>query len=298
VFRALVWDAVASGFDRASADERDRAVREGRRSFWRAFWGLAVLAGVAEAAVLVEKSAVVFHTGVVAAIRRPEILASVVSESRYGDLLGWRNLALLTLVGGGFVTWSGEAGRAPSRERRWPVLLLAVPAVTALTLLASQGHASQARLAPLSIAADAAHLTAAAIWIGGLPCLAVIALRAPRALPGTGRAVAAAALARFSRVAVWSVGVLVLTGVARLAGELNSPAELWSTAYGRCIVAKSALLLPLLVLGDRNRRAIATFARRAPDQTRLRTIGRRVQVELAIALAIVAVAALLVAEVP
>jgi copper transport protein len=298
VFRALVWDAVASAAYRSNADERDRALRDGRRSFWRAFWGLAALAGVAEAAVLVEKTAVVFHTGVIGATRRPDILATIVSESRFGDLLGWRDLALLALVGLGFVIWSAEAGHAPSGERRWPALLMAVPAVTALTLLASQGHASQAPVAPLSIAADAAHLSAAAIWIGGLPCLAVIALRAPRALPDTGRAVAAGALARFSRVAVWSVGVLILTGIARLAGELSSPAELWSTAYGRCIVAKSALLLPLLLLGNRNRRAIAAFARRAPDQRRLRTIARSVQVELAIALAIIAVAALLVAEVP
>ena len=298
VFRALVWDAVASAAYGSNADERDRALRDGRRSFWRAFWGLAALAGVAEAAVLLEKSAVAFHTGIIGAMGRPDILTRVVSESRFGGLLGWRDLALLALVGVGFVTWSAEDGRAPSPGRPGPALLMALPALTALMLLASQGHASQAPLAPLSIAADAAHLTAAAIWIGGLPCLAVIALRAPRALPDTGRAVAAAALARFSRVAVWSVGVLILTGVARLAGELSSPAELWSTAYGRCIVAKSALLLPLLLLGDRNRRAIGALARRAPDQRRLKTIARRVQAELAIALAIIAVAALLVAEVP
>src|SRR4051812_25818600 len=83
VFRALVWDVVASAAYRSNADERDRALRDGRSLFWRTFWGLAALAGVAEAAVLLEKSAVAFHTGLIGAMSRPDILTRVVSESRF-----------------------------------------------------------------------------------------------------------------------------------------------------------------------------------------------------------------------
>jgi putative copper export protein len=171
--------------------------------------------------------------------------------------------------------------------------------VAALTLLADQGHASQAPLAPLSVAADATHLGAAAIWVGGLPCLIAVLLRAPKALPDGGRALASATLSRFSRVALWSVVVISVTGLARMTGELSAPAQLWSTAYGRDLMLKATLLAPILILGRRNRRLVAAFAGGlTPSAARLRTVARDVRMELMIAGGIIAIAALLVAQVP
>jgi putative copper resistance protein D len=142
-------------------------------------------------------------------------------------------------------------------------------------------------------------MTAAAIWIGGLPCLAAVLFRAPRTLPGGGRKLASATLARFSRIALWLVAIIVVTGIVRLAGELSSPAQLWSTAYGRSIVLKAALLCPVLLLATRHRRLIGALAGAvAPTAARLRAVGRTVQMELAIAAVIIAVAAVLVAQVP
>ena len=91
--------------------------------------------------------------------------------------------------------------------------------------MAAQGHASQAPLAPLSVAVDATHLTAVATWIGGLACLVAVLLGTPRALPGAGWTLASATLSRFSRVALWSVAVIAVTGVVRAAGELSSPVQ-------------------------------------------------------------------------
>jgi putative copper export protein len=176
---------------------------------------------------------------------------------------------------------------------------MALLGVAALTLLASQGHASQAPLAPLSIAADVAHLTGAAIWIGGLPCLAAVLFRAPRALPEAGRKLASATLTRFSRIALWLVAIIAVTGLARLAGELSSPTQLWSTDYGRSIVLKSTLLCPILVLALRHRRLVAALSDAwTPTAARLRAVARTVQMELTIGAAIIAVAALLVAQIP
>jgi putative copper export protein len=176
---------------------------------------------------------------------------------------------------------------------------MALFGITALTLLAGQGHASQAPLVPLSIAADAAHLTGAAIWIGGLPCLIAVLLRAPRALPDNGRALASATLSRFSKIALWSVVVIAATGLARMAGELSAPAQLWSTGYGRDLMLKASLLLPILVLARRNREFVAALAGGlVPTAARLRTVARSVQMELAIAMGIILVAALLVAQIP
>ena len=299
VFRAFVWGPAIETASALGSSERERALRHGQRLFWRAFWALAVLAGVAETGVLAAKSAVVFHTGLVAAVLDPATSYRLVAASRFGDLLGWRCGALCALAAVAFVAWNAESAGPPSAGRRGPFALMAVLGVAALTLLASQGHASQAPLAPLSIAFDAAHLTAVSIWLGGLLCLAAVLLRVPRALPDAGRALASATLARFSRVALWSVCVIAVTGLARATGELASPAQLVSTGYGRSLMLKASLLAPILVIARRNRHLAATAAHGwTPGAARLRAVARAVQMELAIAMGIVVVAAVLVAQIP
>jgi copper transport protein len=298
-FRALVWDPVVATARGLRASERERAWRDGRRLFWRAFWALAAVAGGAEAAVMAAKSAVVFHTGLVAAVLHPAGAYRLVAASRFGDLLGWRCAALCLLVAVAFAAWNRESAGPSSAARRGPDLVMALLGVTALALLASQGHASQAPLAAVSIAADAIHLVAVSVWIGGLLCLAAVLLRAPRTLPGAGRVLASAALARFSRVALWSVVAISVTGLARATGELSSFAQLVTTGYGRSLLLKASLLAPVLVLARRNRRVVAALRGDwTPSAARLRTVARSVQAELAIVMSIVVVAAVLVAQIP
>jgi copper transport protein len=299
-FRALVWGPAVEAAEGISAAERESALRHGQRLFWRAFWALAVLAGAAESAILAAKSAVIFHTGILSAALHPSGAYQLVAASRFGDLLGWRSGAVAALVAVAFLTWTAENAGPPSAHgRRGPLAVMGLLGVTALTLLSTQGHASQAPLAPLSIAADATHLTGAAIWVGGLPCLIAVLLRAPRALPEGGRTLASATLRRFSRIALWSVAIISVTGLARMAGELSSPTQLWSTGYGRDLMLKASLLLPVLVLARRNRRLVAALADGlTPTAARLKAVARRVQMELAIGIGIIAVAAVLVAQIP
>jgi putative copper export protein len=174
-------------------------------------------------------------------------------------------------------------GGAP---RRAPAALTGALAIALLALLSAQGHASQAPLAPFSVAADAVHLAAAAIWVGGLPCLAAVLARAPAP-------VASAVLARFSRVALVAVVLIGATGAIRLAGGISHLPELWTTGYGRSLLTKVALLAPIALFAVRTRRLIGR-----PGQARLRAARRNVQRELALALGIVVVAAVLVAQVP
>jgi copper transport protein len=298
-FRMLVWGPAVERASDLGADERERALEHGQRLFWRSFWGLAALAGVAETLVLAAKSAVVFHTGIVSAAIHPTGTFRLVAASRFGDYLGWRSAALCALVVVGFLTWTSETGGLPSAGRRGAHALMGLLGVTALTMLASQGHASQAPFAPLQIAADAAHLAGAAIWIGGLPCLAAVLLRAPRALPEGGRSLASATLSTFSKIALWSVVVISVTGLARMLGELASPLQLVTTGYGRDLMLKASLLAPILILARRNRQMVAALAGGlTPTAAKLRSVARSVQMELAIAMGIVIVAALLVAQIP
>jgi copper transport protein len=298
-FRAFVWGPAVEAASGLDAAERETALRHGQRIFWRAFWSLAVLAGLAETAVLAAKTAVVFHTGFFGAMAHPDAAYRLVGASRFGDLLGWRCGALFALVGVGFVIWSAEREGAPTAGRRWPLALMGFFGVAAITLLASQGHASQAPLAPLSVAADAVHLGGAAIWVGGLPCLVALLIRAPRAVPEGGRTLASAALRRFSKVALWSIVIISVTGLARMLGELSSPVQLWDTGYGRDLMLKASLLLPILVIARRNRQFVATLANGlTPTAARLRSVARSVQMELAIAMGIITIAAILVAQFP
>src|SRR6202008_2407513 len=89
-FRGLVWGppAAAAGGG-MSAGERDAALRHGARLFWRSFWALAVLAGVAESLMLAAKSAVVFHTGLTGALLHPADAYRLVAATRFGDVFGW-----------------------------------------------------------------------------------------------------------------------------------------------------------------------------------------------------------------
>ena len=291
-FRALVWDPAVEIAGGPPPDERARALRDGRRLFWRAFWALAVLAATAETIVLAAKSAVVFHTGLGGAILHPDDAYRLVAASRFGDLLGLRCGALFLLVAVAFAAWNAETGAPPAPARRGALALMALLAIAPLTLLADQGHASQAPLAPLSVAADAVHLTAVALWTGGLLCLVAALLRVPRPL-------ASAILARFSRLALWSVAVIAVTGLARATGELSSPAQLSTTGYGRSLILKTSLLIPILVLARRNRRLVTRLAGGwTPSAARLRAVARTVQAELAIAAGVIVVAAILVAQVP
>lgn len=298
-FRGLVWGPAVTGARGLPGAERMRALGSGGRSFWRAFWALAVLAGAAETVVLAARSAVVTHTGLVSSVLHPAPAYHLVSASRFGDLLGWRSAALIALAAVAFVAWNAERPDGPAAGRRGPLVVMAALALAALALVADQGHASQAPLAPLSIAADATHLAAVAVWVGGLPCLIAVLLRAPGALPAGGRTLASATLARFSRVALWSVVVIAVTGLARLAGELSAPEQLWSTGYGNDLLLKTALLFPVLVVARRNRRVAAALAAGwTPTAGRLRAAARDVQLELVIAIGIVIVAAALVAQLP
>jgi copper transport protein len=298
-FRALVWGPAVARAGGLTADERERALAGGQRVFWRSFWTLAVVAGLGESAILAAKSAVVFHTSLLSAAVHPTGAFRLVAASRFGDYLGWRSAALVVLVAVAFVTWTVESTSAPSVGRRGPFAAMALLGVAALTLLAGQGHASQAPLAPLSVAADAAHLAGAAIWVGGLPCLLLVLLRAPKRLPEGGRALASATLSRFSKIALWSVVVIALTGLARMTGELSSPSQLVTTAYGRDLMLKASLMAPILILARRNRRFVAALSGGlVPTAARLRTVARSVQIELMIATGIITLAAILVAQIP
>jgi len=168
-----------------------------------------------------------------------------------------------------------------------------VPAVCLLPTLSAAGHARTS--GTIAFAADIAHLTAASVWVGGLAFTVLALLRA-----GEDRwPLAARAVPVFSRLAVLSVVTLITAGVLRGYEEVRAWHGLWDTTYGLLLLAKVALVLPLLALGAYNNRyAVPRLKKQIASIIEQRRFLRAAGAELAIMAAIVGVTAVLVTEPP
>jgi copper transport protein len=166
--------------------------------------------------------------------------ADYAAHTRYGGLwLARTGLWLLMGVLLLFVHWRWAA---------WAVVGCAA-AILALTSMFS--HAGALRDATGAIAADWLHLVAAAVWIGGLVQLAVVAGPLRGAWPEPGAA-AGRLVARFSNVARVAVAALIISGAVALWLQVGSLDALLDTTYGRILLFKLLLVIPLLALAAVN----------------------------------------------
>lgn len=130
-------------------------------------------------------------------------------------------------------------------------------ALGALGVLAAAGHAVGVEPDTASaVLADLVHLIATGIWVGGLAPLALLLRSACTGAGADARPYAVLAARRFSLVAAAMVAALVVTGALNAAAEVGSVAGLVGTVHGRLLLAKLALLVPVLALGYANRRRI------------------------------------------
>jgi copper transport protein len=208
------------------------------------------------------------------AVFDPAVLHQVMVES-----LAWSTIVVL--VGLVLVVLSLETGHRGARQG------LAFYGGMATTLsFVLTGHATNAPDRWVAVFSDAVHVTAAAVWIGGLVGLATVLIIRTRAAAtpadtdavvaapvgpvtvGTTLMVAerpiarpsvdrlrgtAAIVTRFSTVALVSMVALAVAGIALAWVELGSLAALFDTTYGRLILAKLAVVAVIVVLAAYNR---------------------------------------------
>ena len=175
------------------------------------------------------------------------LLAGIEAGSPFEYLLTSRNgsvrlaQALVAAAGGAALL------RLPPR---FAVPVAAVAGLTGIVLMVSGGHAA-ALPGPAPLVAQAVHVAAAAVWIGGIVGLLVLA-RWPWVLIGQGAKPEMRSLVpRFSALALASIGLVVLTGVYSAwtqTGALVTP----GTEYGRTLIMKSGFALGALALGGLN----------------------------------------------
>ena len=172
----------------------------------------------------------------------------------------------------------GAAGlavpRLPARG-----LVAVLPAVALVALPALGGHAGSLSPVWLLVPANVLHVAAAAVWAGGIACL-LLPVRAAtaRLVPGDRTRLLVETLALFSRLALAAVVALAVSGVVQAAGLVDGVGGLWSTAYGRLVLVKAALLLLLAGLGAVQRRRVMPGLRAADrDRGAPADAGRRLR---------------------
>lgn len=205
----------------------------------------------------------------------PHLAEAVAWRTGAGTSYGWTVLiAAISLV-------LGLASLA-LRQRRVarPLSLLALAGVGAA--LAASGHASAAAPQWLTRPMVFLHGAGVAFWTGALMPLGL----ALRRRGGDARPM----LTRFSAAILPVVGVLALAGIVLAVIQVEAPAALVETAYGRLLLAKLALLALLLGLAALNRWRLTRPAE-AGDAAARKKLTRSIGVELVLVLAVFGVVA-------
>jgi copper transport protein len=172
---------------------------------------------------------------------------------------------------------------------------LALPVAVLVVTLSIAGHAGATRPRGLLAPADAIHVLAAGTWLGGLVFLLLVFWPRANAPPGA----AAIATRRFSGLALPAVVLLIASGAAEAWFYLGSIDGLTSTSWGLALVAKVALLVAIIALAARNRRAVSRLSSSALGGTGLGTALRRsMRAEVALAMLVLGATAVLVRSAP
>jgi copper transport protein len=190
------------------------------------------------------------------------------------------------------------------RRSRIAELVTGALAIGVAVTYGASGHAQAQSPHWLAIASDSAHLAAMAVWLGGLVYLLVAVL--PRREPDELRRV----LPVFSRVALCAIGVLAVSGTYQAWLGIGTVDAITTTRYGQYVLIKVALFAGLLALGNLSRVAVQRHYVRPvayamtddlpaiEDEVDLGPVRRSVLAEAVIAVVILGVTAVLVAEPP
>jgi putative copper resistance protein D len=256
----------------------------------RARWGLLV-ALAAGLGALGYQVAIVEGRG--AAALETAALGRVLLETQGGQVWLARH-GLLLLLGVFLVLRGDTSHRVDWLGARAEAALLAL---AALTLLAAAGHAAAVEPGTaMAIGVDGLHLVAAGVWAGALLPIAGLMARASEEQNAEVRPHAVLAARRFSRLALGAVLGLLASGIWAALTQVGTVAGLLGTAYGRLLLVKLGLLMPILGLAGLNRRRLlpalageaATLGRPA-----LRGLARSMRIEATLALLLVGVVAAL-----
>jgi copper transport protein len=237
-FRLVIWRPTAD----APSEERFEA-RWRRLLVWS--WVAVVLASIAS---FVLQGAIAGDLSMTDAAK-PSVLSEVL-ETRFGQVAIMK-FVVLVLLG---VLW-----RFASKPWAMPVgLLLLVPLLSSPGL---SGHAGTTDPVALNVSVDVLHLIAVSAWIGGLVVLLSAAFPAAKAAGGA--SAMAPVVARFSKMAMIAVAVILVTGTYASWVQVQALRALTGATYGIVLLSKIAVFIPIVLLGAFNQRVMKPRIERA-----------------------------------
>ena len=124
---------------------------------------------------------------------------------------------------------------------------LALLGIGVAATFAYAGHGYTGRWPVVGFALDTTHVTAASVWLGGLVLLAMAFRRQANSRDS------ARALGRFSRIALWAIGLLVLAGALQGWRQVGTWSALWHTSYGRLLVVKVLVVVAIVIVASASR---------------------------------------------
>ena len=252
------WLLPTSGHESAAAR---RVLRLASR--WSLAWAVAAILQ------LVTSTAQLVGQGVQALLTTPALYR-----------LAWelpQNLALLLIALAGVAVALAQTRVV----RPGSALLLLVGAVSALVPLLATGHAGTASNHYVAAQSLVVHVVAASLWVGGLMVLALHLRKDADVM--------AVALPRFSRLALGCFVAVALSGILGAWVRLGFSWDTWTSTYGVLVLAKSAALVVLGLLGLAHRRwtvpqvaagARHAFARLAAVEVLVMTVAAALAVVL------------------
>ena len=143
-------------------------------------------------------------------------------------------------------------GRKWSDGLRWPAAVLALCFAGSLAWTGHSG-AGEGFAGNVQVTADALHLIAAAVWVGGLIPLACLFSRAAQPASGLSPDLVADVTRRFSIMGIISVATLLMTGLINTWFLVASVAILAGSTYGELLMIKMALFLIMVGIAAINR---------------------------------------------
>jgi putative copper resistance protein D len=184
--------------------------------------------------------------GGLASLSDATLWSAIIKDTDFGRVWMVRLAMAAILIAVGVAVW-----RRPARGVHRLGLLLAGGLLVTVALT-GHAQAEEGASGMIHCLADAAHLLAAAVWLGVLPPLLLLLRRGPDGSVEDPE-LAAARLQAFHMIGLASVIVLALTGVVNSVFLVGSAERLVSTSYGRLLLTKLALFALMIGLAADNR---------------------------------------------
>lgn len=187
--------------------------------------------------------------------------------------------------------------KQPPDGARRHMLIGAVLGFAAIAVGSAGTHAAASEtLPPVGIVADAAHVAGVALWVGGLVTVFGVRsfLREPASVP-----LARIVIGRFSRMAAYCVGLVLLGGLVLAILLVGSVDALFRFGYGWVVLAKVALFAPMIAFGAYNRyRLIPRASETREPEASFRQLTWNVRNETVLGVTVLVLAALLASLTP